>query len=64
MATAIFSVNNDIEQISLFDIENEKRSWQDKLEHVVDDLRKKHGLDAIRLDSQENKEIGVSRRED
>ena len=48
---------------SLFDTENKKRSRQDKLEQVVDDLRKKHGLDAIRLGSQENREIGVARKE-
>ena len=30
---------------------------------VVDDLRKKHGLDAIRLGSQENREIGIVRKD-
>ena len=57
----LVSLEDEIEQISLFDTENEKRSRQDKLEQVVDDLRKKHGLDTIRLGSQENKEIGVIR---
>ena len=51
----LVSLEDEIEQISLFDTENEKRSRQDKLEQVVDDLRKKHGLGAIRLGSQENK---------
>ena len=60
----LVSLEDEVEQISLFDTENEKRSRQDKLEQVVDDLRKKHGLDAIRLGSQENREIGVTRSED
>ena len=59
----LVSIQDEIEQISLFDTENDKRSRQDKLEQVVDDLRKKHGLDSIRLGSQENKEIGVTRGE-
>ena len=57
----LVSLEDEVEQLSLFDTENEKRSRQDKLEQVVDDLRKKHGLDAIRLGSQENREIGVMR---
>ena len=60
----LVSLEDEIEQISLFDTENEKRSRQDKLEQVVDDLRKKHGIDVIRLGSQENREIGITRRED
>ena len=37
----LVSLEDEVEQISLFDTENEKRSRQDKLEQVVDDLRKK-----------------------
>ena len=58
----LFSVSRSCPS-SPFDTENEKRSRQDNLEQVVDDLRKKHGTDAIRLGSQDNKEIGVTRRE-
>ena len=60
----LVSIQNEIEQISLFDTENEKRSRQDNLEQVVDDLRKKHGMEKIKLGSQENSEIGIMRRED
>ena len=41
-------------ETGISDFRNEKRSRQDKLEQVVDDLRKKHGVDTIRLGSQDN----------
>ena len=36
----LVSLEDEVEQLSLFNTENEKRSRQDKLEQVVDDLRK------------------------
>jgi hypothetical protein len=62
-----------VEQVSLFDVlTSEKRGKgaqrgsadrekQEKLEGLMDELRKKHGEGSITLGYQENEEIGLTR---
>lgn len=61
--TKLVSPEDEVEQMSLFDPDSEKRDRQDRLEQVVNELRQKHGMDTITLGYQENAEIGIVRGE-
>jgi len=65
--THLCSEADAAEQLSLFDLglgeqRGPDREKREKLEAVVDDLRRKHGRGSITLGFMENDEIGVCRR--
>ncbi len=56
----LIPADEDIEQVSLLEDEDtEKRKKQDKLETVIDDLRKKTGDKAVTRGFQKNEDIGI-----